>query len=251
MTMVVADWGNHRIVQWKIGEKNGEIVAGGNGPGNHLNQLNCPTDVLIDKETNSLMICDRGNRRVLKWSRQQGTTQGEKVLENIACWGLAMDDQKCLYVSDIEKHEVRRYEIGDKNGTVVAGNNGRGVSRKQLNAPSYIFVDLQKNIYVSDTLNHRVVKWNRGASEGIIVMHGFFRGLLVDRLENIYVADYGNHRVMRWPKDAIEGTVIADGNETEGEGKKLYHPWSLSFGQDGYLYIAEHARDRIQRIPIE
>jgi hypothetical protein len=140
-TMVIADWGNHRIVQWKVGDINGQVIAGGQGQGNRLDQLNFPTDVLIDKETDSLIICDRGNKRVLRWSRRDGTTQGEILLENIACWGLAMDDQRCLYISNIEKDEVRRYQMGEKNGTLVAGGHGRGADLKQLNEPSYIFVD--------------------------------------------------------------------------------------------------------------
>ena len=28
-TMVIADEGNHRIVQWKLGDINGHVVAGG------------------------------------------------------------------------------------------------------------------------------------------------------------------------------------------------------------------------------
>ena len=34
-----------------------------------------------------------------------------------------------------EKHEVRRYTIGDKNGIVVAGGNGQGNKFNQLNVP--------------------------------------------------------------------------------------------------------------------
>ena len=66
-------------------------------------ELNHPTDVLIDKETNSLFIADRENRRVVRWSRRQETTQGEVIDDNIGCWGLAMDHQRYLYVSDTEK----------------------------------------------------------------------------------------------------------------------------------------------------
>ncbi|CAF4262256.1 unnamed protein product, partial [Rotaria sordida] len=47
-----------------MGDTNGQVVAGGNGQGNRLDQLDHPTDVLIDKETDSLIICDRDNRRV-------------------------------------------------------------------------------------------------------------------------------------------------------------------------------------------
>ncbi|CAF1441740.1 unnamed protein product [Didymodactylos carnosus] len=39
-TIIVADWGNHRIVQWKIGEANGQVIADDEEPGHQLNQLN-------------------------------------------------------------------------------------------------------------------------------------------------------------------------------------------------------------------
>ncbi|CAF5071190.1 unnamed protein product, partial [Rotaria sp. Silwood1] len=70
-TIIIADGMNDRIVQWKKGETNGEVVAGPKGQGN---QLDDPTDVLIDKETDSLIICDRGNRRVVRWPRCSDTT---------------------------------------------------------------------------------------------------------------------------------------------------------------------------------
>ncbi|CAF4423769.1 unnamed protein product, partial [Rotaria magnacalcarata] len=51
-TVVIADHWNNRIMQWKNGNTtNGQVVAGGNGRGNGLNQLYWPIDVLIDKET--------------------------------------------------------------------------------------------------------------------------------------------------------------------------------------------------------
>ncbi|CAF1648718.1 unnamed protein product, partial [Rotaria sordida] len=206
-----------------MGDKNGQVVAGGNGEGNRLDQLNSPSDVLIDKETDSLIICDYMNRRVVRWSRRSGTTQGEILINNIVCYGLAMDNQRYLYISDNDKHEVRRYQIGDKNGTIVAGGNGKGAGLNQLNCPYYIFVDQQQTAYVSDWNNHRVMKWNKGAKEGIVVAGGQGQGnaltqlscpngLFVDTLGTTYVADWGNQRVMRWPKGAKQGTVIVGGN---------------------------------------
>ncbi|CAF4826765.1 unnamed protein product, partial [Rotaria sp. Silwood2] len=194
-----------------MGDTNGKVVAGDNGAGRRLDQLNGPTDVLIDKETNSLIICDRDNRRVVRWSRRSGTTQGEILIDNVDPFGLAMDDQRYLYISDTEKHEVRRYKIGDKNGTIVAGGNGKGNGLNQLNWPKYLFVDQQQTVYVSDSNNDRVMKWNKGAKEGIVVAGGQGEGnaltqlshpggLFVDTLGTIYVADSGNDRVMRWPK---------------------------------------------------
>ena len=57
-SIVIADLGNHCIVEWKMGASNGKVIAGGRGRGDRLDQFNYPTDVLIDKETNSLFICD-------------------------------------------------------------------------------------------------------------------------------------------------------------------------------------------------
>ena len=131
-SIVIADFDNHRIVEWKMGASHGKVIAGGQDYGNRLDQLNDPTDVLIDKEINSFFIADRGNRRVVRWSRRQDTTQGEVIVDNIDCWGLAMDQQRHLYVSDISENEVQRYTIGDNNGIVVAGGNGQGNQLNQL-----------------------------------------------------------------------------------------------------------------------
>ena len=205
-SIVIADCWNHRIVEWKMGASNGKVIAGGQGYGNRLDQLIYPTYVLIDKETNSLFIADQGNGRVLRWSRRQDTTQGEVIVDNIYCRGLAIDHQRYLYVSDIEKNEVRRYTIGDKNGIVVAGGNGKGNQLNQLNWPTYLFVDEEQAVYVSDWNNHRVMKWNKGANQGIVVAGGEGKGsaltqlsdpqgLFVDTSSAIYVANARNDRV--------------------------------------------------------
>ena len=188
-------------------KSNGKVIAGDRGQGNRLDQLNCPSDVLIDKETNSLFIADRDNRRVVRWSRRQETTQGEVIVDNIDCRGLAMDHQRYLYVSDTEKDEVRRYTIGDKNGIVVAGGNGKGNQLNQLNCPTYLFVDEEQAVYVSDRDNHRVMKWNKGTNQGMVVAGGQGQGsaltqlfhpygLFVDTSGIIYVADTWNDRIV-------------------------------------------------------
>ncbi|CAF3580723.1 unnamed protein product [Rotaria sordida] len=132
-TIVIADAWNYRVVQWKMGDTNGQVVAGGHGLGCGLDQLHFPTDLLIDEETNSLTISEWHNRRVVRWSRCSGTTQGGILIDGIDCFGLAMDDQRCLYISDFEKDEGRQYQIGNKHGTIVAGGHGKGDALNQLN----------------------------------------------------------------------------------------------------------------------
>ncbi|CAF1116287.1 unnamed protein product [Rotaria sordida] len=244
-----------------MGSTKGQVVAGGNGYGNQLDQLHGPTDVLIDKETDSLIICEYGNRRVVRWSRRSGTTRGEILIDNIRCYGLAMNNQRYLYISDVGKHEVRRYQVGDKNGTIVAGGYGKGAGLNQLSYPIYIFVDQQQTVYVSDNENHRVMKWDKGAKEGIVVAGGQRDGnavtqlsspqkLLVDTLGTIYVADSWNHRVMRWPKEATQGTVIVGGNDEGAEANQFDRPVGLSFDRHGNLYVVDYRNNRVQRFLI-
>ena len=205
-SIVIADFVNHRIFEWKMGASHGKVIAGGRGEGNRLDQLNCPIDVLIDKETNSLLIADRWNNRVLRWARRQDTTKGEVIVDNIDCRGLAIDHQRYLYISDTGKDEIRRYTIGDKNGIVVAGGNGQGNQLNQLHDPTYLFVDEEQAVYVSDNNNHHVMKWNIGANQGIVAAGGREegsaltqlsspRGVFLDTLGTIYVADARNDRV--------------------------------------------------------
>ena len=105
-TILIADTDNHRIVEWKNNSNNSQIVAGGNEFGSQNDQLNVPTNVIIDQQTDSLIICDWGNRRVVRWPRRNGQT-GEVLISNIHCWDLKMDNDGYLYVSDEEKHEIR------------------------------------------------------------------------------------------------------------------------------------------------
>ena len=260
-SIVIADWRNHRVVEWKIGASNGKVIAGGRGQASRLDQLNCPTDVLIDKETNSLFIADGENRRVVRWSRSQETTQGEVIVDNVVCEGLAIDHQRYLYVSDTVEDEVRRYTIGDKNGIVVAGGNARGNQLNQLNWPTYLFIDEEQAVYVSDTYNHRVMKWNKDAKEGIVVAGGqrqgsaltqlsHPRGLFVDTSGTIYVADARNNRVMRWSKGAREGTVIVGGNGHGDRTNQLNEPEALSFDRHCNLYVVDNENHRVQRFDI-
>ncbi|CAF5035067.1 unnamed protein product, partial [Rotaria sp. Silwood1] len=259
-TIYLADCENHRIVEWKSGATNGKVVAGGNGQGNGAHQLNCPVDVIIDKETDSLIISDGGNNRVVRWPRRNGTS-GETIISNVSCFGLTMDDNGSVYVVDNEKDEVRRYKIGDTQGTVVAGGNGKEHRLDQLSEPSYVFVDRDHSVYVSDYENHRVMKWKEGAKQGIVVAGGqgegssltqlnHPQGLVVDQLGTVYVADDGNRRIMHWPKGATQGSVIVGGNGSGAQSNQLNGPVALSFDRHGNLYVVDWGNDRVQKFNI-
>ncbi|CAF1287260.1 unnamed protein product [Rotaria sp. Silwood1] len=259
-TIYVAEWSNHRIVEWKLGATSGLVVAGGNGQGSETHQLSNPYDVIVDKATDGLIICDGLNRRVVRWPRQNGTN-GETIISNINCVGLTMDENGSLYVVDSVKHEVRRYRRGESEGIVVAGGNGSGCGLDQLNGPQYVFVDRDQSIYVSDWSNHRVMKWMEGATQGIVVAGGQGEengltqltgplGVVIDQLGTVYVTDGWNDRIMRWPKGSTQGSIIVGGNGPGGQSNQLSAPFGLSFDRYGNLYVVDSGNHRVQKFNI-
>lgn len=71
--LYVADSGNHRIQKFQLNSAQGMTVAGGNGPGPNLSQLNSPSNIAIDS-TGNLYVADRRNHRIIQWlaGAQQG-----------------------------------------------------------------------------------------------------------------------------------------------------------------------------------
>ncbi|CAF2096809.1 unnamed protein product [Rotaria magnacalcarata] len=260
-SIFIADWGNHRIVEWKCDTKNSQVVAGGNGNGNRMDQLSFPTDVIVDKKNDSLIICDWGNRRVVRWPRRHGTNV-LTIISNIRCSHLAMDNDGDLYVSDSDKHDVKRWKKGQRDGTTVAGGNGKGCNLNQLDNPTYIFVDQDYAIYISDENNHRVMKWMNGSKEGRLVAGGQGEGnslaqlsrpagVIVDQLGRVYVSDSRNHRIMRWLKGSKDGSIVAGRNGKTGQPNELNGPNGLSFDRQGNLYVTSQGNHLVQKFSID
>ncbi|CAF1471397.1 unnamed protein product [Adineta steineri] len=255
----IADCWEHRVVEWKRNAKEGQIIAGGNGRGNRINQLNEPTDIIFDQQSRSIIIADRENRRVIRWMNQNQ----QILIKNIGCWGLAIDKNGFLYVSDQKKNEVRRWKMGEYNneGIVVAGGYGRGDKLNQLDFPFFIFVDKDQSVYVSDVHNDRVMKWRKDATEGRIVagrsgpgrnlnQFNHPQGITVDDLGQIYMIDWGNNRVMRWCEGKEEGKIIVGGNDQGKQSNQFNGPRGLSFDDEGSLYVADGLNNRIQKFEI-
>ena len=260
----ITDFCNHRILKWKLGENEGQIVAGGNGLGNRIDQLNWPTVVIVDENNKSLIISDYGNRRVVRWSLEN-TNDKQILIENISCSRLMMNENGDLFVSDYANHSVKRWRKTEirkgGEGTIVAGGNGQGNQLNQLNTPTNIFIDREETIYVSDWGNNRVMKWLKGENEGIIVAGGndegnslkqlnHPQGLVVNEVGDVYVADLGNNRIMCWSLGSKEGRVVVGGNGEGEESNQFFYPSGLTFDIENNLYVVDHENHRIQRFDV-
>ncbi|CAF0990231.1 unnamed protein product [Rotaria sordida] len=211
----IADRDNHRVIKYMPGASNGELVAGGNKPGNNSNQLYTPSKVVVGKH-GTMFICDRINNRVQRWSKN--ANQGETIMKNITCWGLALDMEGSLYVSDMEGHQVIQWP----QNRIVAGGNGKG--------------------------NNRIVKWAVGANQGTVIagFNGYGNGVdqlyrpyavVVDQMNTAYVLEYINLRVTRWFEGEKSSSIIIGGDGYGLGADKLNFPRDIAFDRQGNLYI--------------
>ncbi len=256
--LYITDTAIDRIVKWKKNARIGEIIAGGNGRGNQLNQLNGPINFVIDHENKFIFICDQYNNRIVNWPIENGT-KGEIIISNIDYLDLTFDNDDYLYVSDWYHNEVRKWKIGDENGILVAGGNGRGDKLNQLDFPYNIFVDKNYSIYISDYGNHRVIKWIKGAKEGVAVagtngggnsleqLHDP-QGIFVDQFETVYIADTRNSRIIRWLEGAKQGDIIVS---KELNGYESIRPYDLSFDRENNLYVVDLNKPRVIKYLID
>lgn len=89
----VADIGNHRVMKWRLGWQSGVLVAGGNGPGDGLHQLNQPMDVAVDAD-GFLIVADFGNTRVSKWMDADVEERADSLIRAVMCIDQFAKDMK-------------------------------------------------------------------------------------------------------------------------------------------------------------
>ncbi len=65
-SVYMADPGDHRIMRWLKGSKEGSIIVGGNGQGEQPNQFACPSSLSFDRHGN-LYVVDLNNHRIQKF----------------------------------------------------------------------------------------------------------------------------------------------------------------------------------------
>ncbi|CAF4055083.1 unnamed protein product [Adineta steineri] len=164
--LYISDYKKNEVKQWKEGDGEGRIVAGGNGQGNHPNQLNAPSFIFIDDDY-SLYISDTRNHRVMKWKQDAkvgiivagGNGQGNILRQLSAPQGVVIDDFGQIYIADYGNNRVVRWTEGEKEGSLVVGGNGDGKKSNQFSGPIGLLFDIEGNLYVADHGNHRVQKY--------------------------------------------------------------------------------------------
>jgi sugar lactone lactonase YvrE len=246
---------NLRVVKWERGASSGVMVAGFGGRGSNNDQFQFYLHNLAVNKEGTMFICDKGNERVMRWMKN--AKSGEVILSNLNCYGVTLDGEGSLYVSNLDQDLILKYCANSSGSEIVAGGNGRGAALNQFNRPHFPFVDHNFNIFVPDTSNHRVMKWPIGSKEGIIVSedNGLdqLRGphaVVVDELGTIYVVDHDLHQVIRWFKGAKSGELLFGGHGYGDRANQFAFPIDIDFDREGNLYITDRNNHRIQMYAI-
>ena len=169
----ISDIEKDEICRYEPGEESeGVIVAGGNGKGAALNQLNGPRQIFVDSDR-SVYVSDADNHRVMKWANGAkegvvvagGQGQGNSFGQLHRPTGVFVDRLGSVYVADQGNHRVMRWMAGAKEGELLVGGNGQGSQNNQLNRPASISLDDRGNLYVVDRDNHQIQCFQNGASQ--------------------------------------------------------------------------------------
>jgi sugar lactone lactonase YvrE len=238
---------------------NGITVAGGNGEGDQLNQLNYPQAVYVDNDDDQMIyIVDRHNDRLVKW--KQGENKGEIVaggnqegneMNQLALPSAIIIDKSnySFIICDWRnKRVVRRFYQNNMHQQIILENIDC----------SDVAMDNNKDLYVSDYRKLEVRRWREGQTQGTIVADGNGLGdksnriyllisLFVDQNHSVYVSDTHNERVMKWIKDAKEAIVVAGGQGQGNNLTQLSSPSGLFVDQEGNIYVADQWNHRIMR----
>lgn len=250
-TIFVSDTDNHRIVRWREGDTEGEVVAGGNGKGSKPNQLNFPYGIVAGLGGASILVVDSENARVVVWfvggkeasvivAGGNGKGAKENQLDNPR--GVAVGGTS-VFVADSANHRVMLWKSEAYQGLIVAGGKGQGTGLHQLDSPQDVEVIMDgleyEAVFVADAGNNRVVKWVPGDTKGVVVAGGNGKGARNDQLsypsgvavanggDTLYVSDRINNRVMKWENGATAGTVVAGGNGVGRSPRQLTMPYDI------------------------
>jgi sugar lactone lactonase YvrE len=265
----ISDYSNNRIQKFSAGStsaSSGMTVAGSNGSGNSLNQIN-PEGIYIDASGN-LFVADNSNNRILEFPAGSssstngiivagGNGQGNAANQLNYPSAVTLDTIGNIYVADADNGRVQMFPSGSSSST-------NGVTVAKLGTPSGIIVDRNSNIYVSDGDNS-ILKFPAGSTastQGDTVAGGngqgnaanqlnlYFGRLFLDLNGNIYVADANNNRIQKFSSgstSATNGVTVAGGNGSGTNPNQLNSPTDVYVDGNGNIFIADAGNNRIQK----
>ncbi|UJR19712.1 hypothetical protein I4U23_022846 [Adineta vaga] len=169
------------IMSWT---SDGKTVAGGNGPGGALNQLNASYGVFV-QANDDVFVSDYFNNRVVKWAKGASTGilyaggQCEVNQQDHLCnpTTLTFDKEGTLFVT-VEN---------STNGAVIRMKRGAAGTEMFITADSSLYGivwdEKEEFLYLTHHREHRVVKYSKDGQFVKVVAGGNGRGAALNQLD--------------------------------------------------------------------
>jgi hypothetical protein len=246
----VAEQDGHKVVKWTPGGGAAVTVAGGNGAGAGLNQLNAPLAVVVGAG-DTVFVLEYSNNRVTKWA--PGASQGIVAAGNngagpglnqlSGAHGMAIDQAGNLYVADRNNNRIIRFPPGSNQST-------SGVALPvAISQPVSVALDKDGNIYAGEE-GGKVWKFAAGTYSSTLIATGTqrARGMSVDNEGNLWVAEDRNFQIVRYaPGSGVAQLIVGTGSNGTGP-TQLFWPTMAAVDPDsGYLYVTDYGNNRLQR----
>jgi hypothetical protein len=248
--LYVSDGYNNRIIKFSSGSLIGIPLT--SGPGNGFSQVSNPSASFIDIYGN-LYVSDMSNYRVMKYTNISLASASPPIIGQVVAggssgsnynqigfsWGVAVDVNSNVFVSDYVNSRVMKWTPGSVTGILVAGigNGTSGNSSSQLSCPLGIYLDQNSALYIADACNYRIQKWLSGSSTGTTVGQlGYPTDVSVDTYGTVYALSGGG--LYRFYPGSTLGTLIIT-NYQYGFGFK--------FDSIGNAYLADYGANEIKK----
>ncbi len=246
----MSDGYNNRIIKFSNGSSIGIPLT--SGVGNGLSQVSNPSASFIDIYGN-LYVSDMFNYRVMKYTNTSlasaslpiisqlvaGGSYGSNYNQIDISWGVAVDVNSNVLVSDYGNHRVMKWVPGSVTGVLVAGigNGTSGNSSSQLSYPLGIYLDQNLVLYIADAGNNRIQKWLSGSSTGTTIgLLAYPTDVSVDTYGTMYALSGGG--LYRFYPGSTLGTLVVT-NYQYGYGFK--------FDSIGNVYLADYGANEIKK----
>ncbi|MBD0306003.1 MAG: hypothetical protein ICV76_05560 [Nitrospiraceae bacterium] len=165
----VVDSANFRVQKF---DKTGEFIMQWGSFGNNDGQFYFARGIAVDPADGAVYVVDMGNHRVqkfdtstnvlpqllTKWGGGLGpghasSLQSQEAGQLRSPWGIAVDADGDVYVSDTGNHRIQKF---DREGNYITQWGGFGNSDGQFNFPYGVAVDARGSVFVVDSGNTRV-----------------------------------------------------------------------------------------------
>ena len=206
--------------------------------------LNWPTGIATSRDSD-VIVCDDHKITVYTMKgekiRQFGS-EGEGKGQFSVPWGVALDSDGCIYVSDTGNKRIQKFTFDGQYITSVTDKN-------LIGSPRGLKINNNK-LYVCDMNNNRILIFDRelnyithiGGSKGS--RPGQFSGphdIAWDRSSMLYVADSDNGRIQVFDED---GRYVREfGQRGRGHGE-LSVPHYIDVARD-LVYVSEWGNNRV------